>query len=358
MKVLISGYYGFYNAGDEAILKSIIQALRQINPDINIVVLSNDVEYTKKTYNVNAINRWNLPKIYKELKSSNGLISGGGSLLQDVTSCRPVIYYITIMELAKLAKKPTFIYAQGVGPVNSNINRKLIKKVLNKVEYISLRDNESLELLRYIGITKDIQIVPDPVMGFNIEDKSDDFSKSEDYITVSIREWDGCNNQFLEKIAKTCDEIVKLNKEVVFVPMHGEHDYNVSKKIINMMKYDAKVLDYKSSIEEKVLCIESSKLMIGMRLHALIFAAKANTPMVGISYDPKIESFLKLVEQKCIGSVTDGWSYKDLVKVVENILENEEYIRKNLKEKADELNKKAESTAMKALNVFQNNGIK
>lgn len=358
MKVLISGYYGFYNAGDEAILKSIIQALRQINPDINIVVLSNDVEYTKKTYNVNAINRWDLPKIYKELKSSNGLISGGGSLLQDVTSCRPVIYYLTIMKLAKLAKRPTFIYAQGIGPVSSNINRKLIKKVLNKVEYITLRDNESLELLRHIGIIRYIHIVPDPVMGINIEDVRNDFAKNEDYITISIREWNGCSNQFLEKIAKTCDEIVKLNKKVLFVPMHGEHDYNISKKIINIMKYDAKILDYNASIEEKVLCIEASKLMIGMRLHALIFAAKVNTPMIGISYDPKIESFLKLVEQKCIGSVNDSWSYKELVQIVKNILENEKYIRKNLREKADKLNKDAESTAMKALSIFENYSIK
>ena len=50
MKVLISGYYGFYNIGDEAILKSIIEALRNEDPNIDIVVLSNDVEYTKNTY--------------------------------------------------------------------------------------------------------------------------------------------------------------------------------------------------------------------------------------------------------------------------------------------------------------------
>ena len=69
MKVLISGYYGFYNIGDEAILKSIIEALRNEDPNIDIVVLSNDVEYTKNTYKVNAINRWKLNEIYKELES-------------------------------------------------------------------------------------------------------------------------------------------------------------------------------------------------------------------------------------------------------------------------------------------------
>ena len=118
MRVLISGYYGFHNIGDEAILKSIITALRQEKPDIKITVLSNDIEHTKNTYNVDAINRWNVAKIYLELLKSDGLISGGGSLLQDVTSSRPITYYTAIMKLAKLARKPVFIYAQGVGPIS------------------------------------------------------------------------------------------------------------------------------------------------------------------------------------------------------------------------------------------------
>ena len=125
MKVLISGYYGFYNIGDEAILKSIIEALRNEDPNIDIVVLSNDVEYTKNTYKVNAINRWKLNDIYKELLKCDGFISGGGSLFQDVTSSRSILYYTSIIWLAKFAKKPIFIYAQGIGPIDKKIIEKL-----------------------------------------------------------------------------------------------------------------------------------------------------------------------------------------------------------------------------------------
>ena len=105
MKVLISGYYGFYNIGDEAILKSIIEALRNEDPNIDIVVLSNDVEYTKNTYKVNAINRWKLNEIYKELLKCDGLISGGGSLFQDVTSSRSILYYTGIIWLTPCERR-------------------------------------------------------------------------------------------------------------------------------------------------------------------------------------------------------------------------------------------------------------
>ncbi len=85
MKIVISGYYGFDNVGDEAILLSMIQAFRSYDPTIEIIVLSNTPERTKLEFNVDAVNRWNIKAIFQALKGSDGLISGGGSLLQDET---------------------------------------------------------------------------------------------------------------------------------------------------------------------------------------------------------------------------------------------------------------------------------
>jgi len=355
MRVLISGYYGFHNIGDEAILKSIITSLREEKPDIKITVLSNDIEHTKNTYNVDAINRWNVAKIYLELLKSDGLISGGGSLLQDVTSSRPITYYTAIMKFAKLARKPVFIYAQGVGPIREDKNKKAVEKILNKVNYITLRDKESLDLVKSIGVTKDIEIVPDPVMGFNIDGfKSNICDKYNGlkYITVSVRDWNKATINFLEKVAKSCDEIVASGTSVVFIPMHGEHDYKTSKKVVDMMKEKAEIFDYDASIEDKILCIKNSKLMIGMRLHALIFAATVNTPMIGISYDPKIDSFLNIVNQPCIGSVDDNWNPNDLSNKSIKIIDNSIEIRNNLKINVDKLVNESRLTAKKAIEIF------
>lgn len=355
MRVLISGYYGFHNIGDEAILKSIITVLRKEKPDIEITVLSNDIEHTKNTYNVDAINRWNILKIYLELLKSDGLISGGGSLLQDVTSSRPIIYYTSIMKLAKLARKPIFIYAQGVGPISEDKNKKIVKKILNKVNYITLRDKESLDLVKSIGVNKNIDIVPDPVMGFSIDGfKSNICDKYNGlkYITVSVRDWEKATTNFLEKIAKSCDKIVSSGTDVVFIPMHGEHDYETSKKVVNMMMENADIFDYKASIEEKILCIKNSKLMIGMRLHALIFSATVNTPMIGISYDPKIDSFLDIVDQPCMGSIDDNWNSNDLSNRAIRIINDSLHIKTNLKINVDRLVNESRITAKKAMEVL------
>ncbi len=354
MRVLISGYYGYHNVGDEAILKSIITALREEKPEVEIVVLSNDIEYTKKTYNVEAINRWSIVDIFKNLKKSNGLISGGGSLLQDVTSKRAVKYYIGIMALCKLAKKPYFIYAQGIGPINDNLNKKITKKYLNNSNYITLRDNESKDFVKSIGVTKEIEIVPDPVMGYSIENFESDICKNygDNFISISVRDWDSAKVDFLENIKDTCDKLVDNGYNVVFVPMHGKYDYETSKKIVDSMRNTCEILPYDCSIEEKIFCIKKSKLMIGMRLHALIFSATVNTPMIGISYDPKIDSFLSLVNQPLIGSVDDNWSSNDLLNMSLDILKNHDKHKKDLINYSNKLKENAKLTAKKAIKVL------
>ena len=96
-KILLSGYYGFDNAGDEAVLYAILQSLRKAIPDGEITVLSNQPEQTEAQYKVRAVDRWNKKALYREVKNCDLLISGGGSLLQDVTSKNGILYYLGII---------------------------------------------------------------------------------------------------------------------------------------------------------------------------------------------------------------------------------------------------------------------
>ena len=352
MKVVISGYYGFDNIGDEAILKSIIMALREEDKDIEITVLSNNPKSTMKNYNVNAISRWNLKKIFNELRCSDGLISGGGSLLQDVTSSRSILYYTSIMGLANLLKKPVCVYAQGIGPINKKFNKKIVKYFLNKVQYISLRDIESKEFINSIGVNKEVEIVPDPVMG--LEFKYPDINKKDSYIIISIRDWIN-KEKYLNELCKFCENIKKEGINIKLLPMHGKLDEEISKRLANMLSFDVEIISYKLNIESKLRYIKYAKLMVGMRLHALIFAGNVGTPMMGISYDPKIDSYLKLVNQPCVGNIKDGIDYNILTKTAMDIIKNYDNVKIKLDENIYNLKSTARLTASKTINVFKLN---
>ncbi|MBC6975367.1 polysaccharide pyruvyl transferase CsaB [Bacillus sp. Xin] len=339
MRLVLSGYYGFYNVGDEAILQSIIKALHDEEPNLELVVLSNDPDYTKKMYGVEAVNRWDIRAIYKEIKKSDGLISGGGSLLQDKTSIKSIFYYTGIMRLARFLKKPYYIYAQGIGPITKRQNRLLVKWHVSKAQYISVRDEDSFLYLKEIGIKKDVEVVPDPVLACNCDVKSNWLQKHSvqgKVIAVSVRYWDA-KEDYMRKLAETLKKFKQEGYDILFVPMHGPFDQSASRDIINLMGTEAHMLPYKMDVHEKIAILSECSLLIGMRLHALILSAVANTPMIGISYDPKIDSFLQQVNQPIIGSVDGDWSEETLYNMAAKQLHQKEAVKFALEQRVIEL---------------------
>ncbi|HHW36303.1 MAG TPA: polysaccharide pyruvyl transferase CsaB [Bacillales bacterium] len=362
MKVVLSGYYGFHNVGDEAILQAIIHALRAEKSDIEITVLSNDPDHTKKTYGVAAVNRWKLGEVFKVVRSADGVISGGGSLLQDKTSMKSVPYYTGIMMIAnRIARKPFFVYAQGIGPLNQTVSQKLVRYALSKANFVSVRDQESFELLRKIGLGGEIELVPDPVMGMEYKEGLNQAWLEKEglagkpFITVAIRDWTSSGfTEFKEKIVEVLDRCAgESGHHVVFLPMHGEHDDVFSREIMAAMQNPAFIFPDDASIEEKVSLIGDSSLLLGMRLHALIFAAVAYTPMVGISYDLKIDSFINQVDQPLIGHVDGDWSVEQLYALLRKQMGQHSEEVEKLKEKAIPLQQKANETAKKVIGLLE-----
>ena len=95
--IVISGYYGFGNAGDEAMLCAIIDAIRKEEADAHITVISGNPKETSKKHNINAVGTFSAFGILKAIANSDLVISGGGSLLQDATSIRNTYYYLSML---------------------------------------------------------------------------------------------------------------------------------------------------------------------------------------------------------------------------------------------------------------------
>ena len=128
-KILISGYYGFSNAGDEAMLTAIVTSLKQQAPQVELTVISGHPEVTARLHPVKAIHRFNLWGILRAMAGTDLLLSGGGSLLQNVTSRMSLYYYLSIIGLAGLLGKKIMLFAQGIGPIRGRFSRFLTRLV-------------------------------------------------------------------------------------------------------------------------------------------------------------------------------------------------------------------------------------
>lgn len=305
LKIVISGYYGFDNAGDEAVLLSIIQALRlEALPgeSLDITVLSKNPQATSERYGVKAVNRWRMPEVFKALRQADVLISGGGSLLQDVTSKKSVLYYLTVIGMAVSLRRPVVFYSQGVGPVNDAFNRKLMGLVCNRVSEIYVRDVASKDALVQMGIKRPaIQVVMDPVVSMALTEA--EWKKGESLLIEAnitgdrplagmyLRDWKTDSNYHAE-VAKVCEWLYNQGWLPVFIPMHYPDDVQAVEAIKPLLKTPAKFLEAHYSPQEILAMTAKMDFVVAMRLHGLIMAANAKTPYFGISYDPKIQAFI------------------------------------------------------------------
>ena len=286
---VLSGYFGFDNAGDEAILSSMVASFKKKFPLVEITVLSNNPEKTSMELGVHAIDRWKYTEIISLLRHSDCLISGGGSLLQDVTGLKSLAYYLGVVRLAKLFGKPVFFYAQGIGPVQSSWGRTFMKYVVNKVDYITVRDKQSeQDLLEMDIFVPKITVTADPVLA--MEPCSDVTHPK--MISVCVRDWSG-EKKYWQALADVCDDYAKEGYEVFFIPFHYPQDLEISKEIAVLMQNQALVIEKPLTVDEICSALAHSEVVIGMRYHALVLAAINNVPFVGIDYDPKVTRFLK-----------------------------------------------------------------
>lgn len=334
-KIVISGYYGFNNIGDESILTAIISNIRDDVENVDIIVLSKDPELTYEKHNVKAINRKNIIEIIREIKNCDLLISGGGSLLQDATSSRSILYYLSIIFIGIIFRKKVMIYSQGIGPINKPFNKIFTKYVLNKVSSITLRDEKSQRVLQDIDVkNKNINVTADPViglkrgnidLGYEILKNSGLKSENKPLVGFAVR-GRYKDERFISIIASISDKIIDdLGVNVVFIPFHHGEDIKVIEDIQNNMKNKSIFLKGKYDINEMLSVIGNLDLLIGVRLHSLIFGAVMNTPMIAISYDPKINNFMDYLDEAVFSNVEDLDEEKLLSEITDKINNEEEY---------------------------------
>lgn len=361
-KILISGYYGFNNLGDEAILETIIGRIRHTVDGADIAVLSATPERTAKNYGVSAYNRKSIPSVLKALWRCDVLISGGGSLLQDVTSKLSIKYYLAIILLAKMMGKKVMVYSQGIGPIRKERNRFITKMILNHVDCITVREENSKTDLRDLGlIEKAIGVTADPVIDLNPADenkglallKQSSGNWTADKITIgfALRSKDFVTEADYEQLKQTIDGLLP-NYQLAFIPFHYNEDLQVLKRLQGDYGDQLIIVTERFGTSEILGIIGCFDVLVGVRLHSLIFAAVQNVLPIGVSYDPKIDYFMETLGMHTLCEVSE-MTAEGLQAEIERLLSNQEKYRAELRSVVDMLKHKIDDNDRLLLNLLK-----
>lgn len=298
-RAILCGYYGYGNMGDDALLRATIGRVRSELGDCPITALTRKGYRDEASFGVRCIRRTSFLAVRRELKEADILIYGGGTLLQDTTSFRSLLYYTALLKMAQRRGIRTELWANGLEEPHSLLGRRMIQSVLRDCATIGLRDARSValakELLGEGAVTAptrqaDLALETPPCDRGRLHFLRDYYGLRGvgGYAIVAVRGGvpRGYARIFQEWVAMLRAEGVTL----LFVPMLPKEDLTASLRLCRSL---GGRMACGLGASDFVGLASESRLVCGMRLHALVFAASAHAPFVGFGGDAKIESFCR-----------------------------------------------------------------
>ncbi len=359
--ITLIGYYGAGNLGDELLLESSINIIRSIDANAQINIFSQSPKLTSETYSAyKCFNKFNILDIYSALISSRVLVFGGGSIFQDSSSFKSLIYYCAIALSFKCFGKKTILLGQGIGPLKNSISRLICQIVYKVADFVNVRDQESFEMAKSWGLdekrlSKGIDLVwyIDNLQksNINLDTKSNAESNTLlNTILISLRDTKNFQEKELLLFAKHLHKHHSESEFILFA--FQKDDLKILIKLTEYLnKYNVKnsiseiytLQDWTNNGEKLFL---NSHMIYSMRFHGVMLAAKLNIPCIGLAYDPKVSSLCKeinlpyLVFNNQFEKQLETLSF--LLKIKSNVVDNEYFfanidihlqnLKRNLKE--------------------------
>jgi len=365
-KVLIIGAYGCGNKGDDAILKAIVSRFSSFE----ITATSGRADNIGKWLGINTtplrlnegINKSvflsmfpNCIRILFHLIRSNALFFGGGGLMHDMTP-----YNLPFMfmwhSLAKLFGKNVYYISIGVGPIKTNAGKKLCARRLKRADGLFPRDEHGLNLLKSMGIEtarlscdavfvqeRESGVMPLKFKGIELPAKG--------YLTVTASQWfEAVNFWERDRLDFSTKKEILINgiknairiygMPAVFVPT-VVHDFLLAKEIEPLFeKGTYYVMPYEgSSLFSMVSAIENSHFLLGMRMHSMIFAARAAVPFVALVYDTKVQSLLEWLNITHLGVTLGDATNEKVARLIETSKQEHGAISNGLNERVSFMSK-------------------
>ncbi|MDD2629388.1 MAG: polysaccharide pyruvyl transferase CsaB [Limnochordia bacterium] len=317
-KVILAGYYGYDNTGDEAIVSVLASSLKNDDRIQRVTVLSQHPHATAKEHEVHSIFRYDLPRVLQVLRQGDALVLSGG-LMQDVTSSRSLWYYLTLTRLGLKLGCKVYWHAMGIGPVQSPHNRRRLMRLANRLTGLSVRDHYSASFLPGAKLVPDPALLLDAAPAGRIQRifrmLGEPYGKGT-VLGIALRPWGGFPGK-IEQVAYLADELARrFDAKILFLPLHFEQDLPLIQDVIELMKEEALCLGLPIPPGDMAGVIQSCDLVISMRLHALIFAAVCGTSFVALETDPKIGAFAALTDEKALSCTDEQFPVASIIEDV------------------------------------------
>ena len=304
-RILMYGYFGAGNIGDEAILEIQIKILRELNPNIEISILTHN-EKRAKELNVKPYDFKDILKIINAIEECDLIISGGGGLFQDISGTCTPLYYGLIMYLGEIIQRPVFIFGQGFGPITTKKGISYTKKLLPFCAKATFRDKESLKEFKEYAPNIPAFYTADPAFAYEVGNSERGIkllqklgiNMDKKIIYFSIREFKNLDYKIIaEGINKWYNLLQDKNIQIVIIPFQFVFDKDISENISKLLLPENYCFsEVKVSELMDLFAVDNCELIFSTRLHGIILGSISHKCCIAISYAFKVQRICDILE--------------------------------------------------------------
>lgn len=307
-RIGLMGFYGMHNLGDEAVLEGLLRALEGAVPGVRTTVYPHGpgAVALHACVEVRHVRLRNIGAMLRAVREMDALVIGGGGILHDYRLGSPLRYLLWAMA-ARLGGKPVMLACVGVGPIRTRLGAAQIRATAALANVVTVRDEASARRLRTIGVRKAVSVLADPAL-IICPDRPDHAARGSGPAAFVLRQWPPMRGEPVAPprlLAAAVDATAqRLGCGIALVPFDSPRDDSFCEAVRGMMEHatSARVAPRPASPRAAIEELAQARLVVSMRLHALILATAAGVPVVALACDEKISSFMAATgrEEHCL----------------------------------------------------------
>ncbi|RLM50036.1 polysaccharide pyruvyl transferase family protein [Halorubrum sp. Atlit-28R] len=314
---LVIGYFGFGNAGDDAIGLATVRQLAK-RSTLRQLIVTTGPEPVFENDDVQTIT-YSVGSIFRSIAKVDRIVMTGGTHFHtqgdSYDRVKVFSFYILAILWAKLWRTEVDLLAHGIGPIDGRFYRTLTTLVVMLVDNVSVRDERSREIVESLPSPSKIS----PVLGFDVaplldrvvrrDDPQSESSSGESSADLTIgisltpayekyyddpEKDDEIVTAVADAIHRVADGHRNVERVVVFVLHTGEFNDDVSMSRALLSELDGVSTElrlYQNDPESFVRSMNKVDRVIGMKYHSLVFAFLQAVPTLAVSYHPKCQWF-------------------------------------------------------------------
>ncbi len=329
---MISGYYGSDNFGDNLTLRCLMEHLNGYSG----TVLTHNVQNTQVPEQIHKLHRFDLWQIRKAMKKTKVFLLGSGSLLQDATSNRSLFYYQYVAKMAMRYHCKTLLYANGIGPISREQNKKRTAVLLNKLDFITVRDQESMDLLQELKVTTPAVLTADDSFSVdfsNLTPIPTNAAGDKTIVGINFKLEPNCSEKTINEIVAALKELAERHHLYYYmIPFHLSQDQPQLKVLHEHLPQISSLIEPSAEPQVLMQYVAAGKFHVFERLHGQIMATMLQIPFLPINYDPKNQSLVSQIGMQDYLLHHAKLSKETIIHAFEQILKDQDQIRSNLAE--------------------------